>query len=100
MLEIANEDIRKGVPMSKAIRDMGMFPPMVDSMIKIGEESGDLDGILNKSADFYDEEVEVSLQKMTTMLEPIMTVFMAIIIGFIVISMAMPMFDMVNTIQI
>jgi type IV pilus assembly protein PilC len=69
-------------------------------MLKVGEESGSLDEILTKTADFYDEEAEVSLQNMTTMLEPIMTVFMAIIIGFIVISMAMPMFDMVNTIQI
>lgn len=96
----AKEDVRKGVPLSRTIREMNVFPPMVDSMLKVGEESGSLDEILTKTADFYDEEVEVSLQKMTTMLEPIMTVLMAIIIGFIVISMAMPMFDMVNTIQI
>lgn len=96
----AKEDVRKGVPLSRTIKEMNVFPPMVDSMLKVGEESGSLDEILTKTADFYDEEVEVSLQKMTTMLEPIMTVFMAIIIGFIVISMAMPMFDMVNTIQI
>lgn len=100
MLEIANEDIRKGVPMSKAIKYMEMFPPMVDSMIKVGEESGALDDILYKTADFYDEEVEVSMEKMVTMLEPILIVLMAIIIGFIVIAMAMPMFDMVNTIEI
>lgn len=96
----AKEDVRKGVPLSRTIKEMNVFPPMVDSMLKVGEESGSLDEILTKTADFYDEEVEVSLQKMTTMLEPIMTVLMAIIIGFIVISMAMPMFDMVNTIQI
>ncbi|SHD77189.1 type II secretion system F family protein [Schnuerera ultunensis] len=99
-LNQAKEDIRKGIPMSRTIKDIGLFPPMVDSMIKIGEESGALDDILYKTADFYDEEVEASLQKMTTLLEPILIVFMALIIGFIVIAMAMPMFDMVNTIEI
>ncbi len=98
-LEMVKEDIRKGIPMSKTIKSMEIFPPMVDSMIKIGEESGALDDILYKTADFYDEEVESSMEKMTTMLEPILIVFMAIIIGFIVISMAMPMFEMINTIQ-
>lgn len=98
-LGIAKEDIRKGIPMSRTIKDMNLFPPMVDSMIKVGEESGALDDILYKTADFYDEEVEASMQKMTTMLEPVLIVFMAAIIGFIVIAMAMPMFDMVNTIE-
>ena len=67
-------------------------------MIKIGEESGSLGSMLNKTADFYDEEVEASLQRLTTLLEPIMIIVMAFIIGFIVIAMAMPIFDMVNTI--
>lgn len=97
-LEIASEDIRKGVSLSRTIREVGVFPPMVDSMMKIGEESGALDDILYKTADFYDEEVEVALQKMTALMEPLMLVVMALVIGFIVISMALPMFDMVNTI--
>lgn len=92
------EQIRKGIPLSRAIKDVGVFPPMVDSMIKIGEESGSLDDILSKTADFYDEEVEVALHKMTTLLEPIMIVGMALVIGFIVIAMYLPMFDLVNTI--
>lgn len=98
-LKLVEEDIRKGVPLSRTIKDMKLFPPMVDSMVKVGEESGTLDEILYKTADFYDEEVEVSLQRMTTMLEPILIVLMSIIIGFIVIAMAMPMFEMVNTIE-
>ncbi len=97
-LQLAKEDIRKGVPMSKTIRDIEIFPPMVDSMIGIGEESGALDDILYKTADFYDEEAEASMEKMTTLLEPILIVFMAIIIGFIVVSIAMPMFDIYDTI--
>lgn len=97
-MEKTTEDVRKGVSLSRAISEVGVFPPMVDSMIKIGEESGTLDDILYKTADFYDEEVEVALQKLTTLMEPVMLVLMAIVIGFIVIAMAMPMFDMVNTI--
>ena len=92
------DDVRGGTTLSKAISDIEVFPVMVKSMIKIGEESGNLDEILNKTADFYDDEVEASLQKMTALIEPIMMVVMAIIIGFIVIAIAMPMFDMVNTI--
>ncbi|WP_234978603.1 type II secretion system F family protein [Anaerosalibacter sp. Marseille-P3206] len=98
-LERGIEDIKKGVSLSSTIRAIGVFPPMVYSMINVGEESGSLDEILLKTADFYDEEVETSLEKMTTMLEPILIVIMAFIIGFIVIAMAMPMFDMVNTIE-
>lgn len=97
-IQLAREDIRKGVPMSKTIRDIEIFPPMVDSMIGIGEESGALDDILYKTADFYDEEAEASMEKMTTLLEPILIVFMAIIIGFIVVSIAMPMFEIYDTI--
>ncbi len=98
-LENAKEEVKRGVPLSRTIKDTGIFPPMLDSMIKIGEESGALDDILNRSADFYDEEVEVALQKMTELMQPIMIVVMAAIVGFIVISIALPMFDMVNTIQ-
>ena len=92
------DNIRKGVPLSRTIKDVGIFPPMVDSMVKIGEESGELDDLLYKTADFYDDEVEVALQKMTTLIEPILIVGMAVVIGFIVIAMALPMFDVVNTI--
>ena len=73
---------------------------MVVSMINIGEQSGSLDEILDKTANFYDEEVEVSLQKMVTLLEPLMIVIMAIVIGVIVIAMILPMFNMMNTIKI
>lgn len=92
------EQIRKGVPLSRSIKDIGVFPPMVDSMIKIGEESGALDDILLKTADFYDEEVEAALHKMTTLIEPVLIVGMAVVIGFIVIAMYLPMFDMMQTI--
>ncbi len=97
-LEEGIGNIQKGDSLSGTIKKIGIFPPIVYSMVNIGEESGSLDEILLRTADFYDEEVEVSLDKMTTMLEPILIIIMAFIIGFIVIAMAMPMFDMVNTI--
>ncbi len=99
-LEEVKEDVRKGIPLSRTIKNIAVFPPMVDSMIKVGEESGALDDILNKSADFYDEEVETSLQKMTELIQPIMVVIMALVVGFVVVAIALPMFEMVNTIQI
>ncbi|KAB3527593.1 type II secretion system F family protein [Alkaliphilus serpentinus] len=92
------EDVRKGAPLSKPIRNSGFFPPMLDSMLQIGEESGALDDILEKTANFYDDEVETAIQKMTGLLEPLMIVFMALIIGAIVIAMLLPMFDMISTI--
>jgi len=92
------EDIRRGVPLSRMIKDIEIFPPMVDSMVRIGEESGALDDILLKTADFYDEEVDAALTRLTSMLEPLMIVFMALIIGFIVIAMYLPMFEVINTI--
>jgi type IV pilus assembly protein PilC len=93
------DSVRKGVSLARTVKDVGVFPPMVDSMIKIGEESGSLYDMLTKTADFYDEEVQTSLQKLTSMLEPIMLVVMGFIIGFIVIAMYLPMFDMMKTVQ-
>lgn len=95
----AKEDVRKGLALSQPLRQQGVFPPMVHNMIKIGEDSGAIEEILDKTADFYDEEVDTAVSRMTTLLEPIMIVIMGIIIGFIVIAMLMPMFDMVKTVQ-
>lgn len=93
------ENIRKGVSLSRTVKEVGIFPPMVDSMVKIGEESGSLDDMLYKTADFYDEEVEASIQRLTSMIEPLMIMVMGSIIGFIAISMYLPMFDMMKTVQ-
>lgn len=95
----AREDVRKGSSLSYSIKNQNIFPPMVHYMIKIGEESGEIEEILDKTADFYDEEVENTIQKLVTMIEPIMIVLMAAIIGFIMLAMITPMFDMVNTVQ-
>jgi type IV pilus assembly protein PilC len=72
---------------------------MVDSMIKIGEESGSLDDVLRKTADFYDDEVDAAISKMTSLMEPLLIVVMAVVIGAVVISIALPMFTMFDTIS-
>jgi len=95
----AKEEVRKGLDLSVPLRELRVFPPMVDSMIRVGEESGTLDDVLERIADFYDNEVEAAIQSMTSLLEPIMIVIMALIIGSIVIAMVLPMFDMINTVQ-
>ena len=94
----AREDVRKGMSLSVPIRRCGFFPPMVPSMIEIGEASGSLDEILEKTAGIYDEEVELEVQRLLSLMEPLLIVFMALIVGFIVISMMLPMFGMLQTI--
>lgn len=88
------EEVVKGSGLSGPIRECGIFPEMLSSMVTIGEETGQLDEILNKTADFYDEEVEQAIIATTSLLEPILIVVMGVIIGFIVISVMLPMFDM------
>lgn len=94
------DEIRKGTSLSVPIKRMGIFPPMVASMINIGEESGSLDEILESTANYYDDEVETSVAKLTAMIEPLMIVVMAVVIGSIVVAMILPMFDMMSTIKV
>lgn len=90
------ERVLKGESLSEPIRDVGIFPLMLSSMIKIGEESGSLDGILEKTADFYDEELDRTIEALSTIIEPIMLIVMGIIVGFLIISILLPMFEMYN----
>lgn len=93
------EDVKKGITLSSLLKKIGIFPPMMVSMVGIGEESGALEEMLDRAADFYDEELETAITRLVQLLEPAMIVFMAVVIGFIVISMLLPMFDMFQTIQ-
>lgn len=94
----SKEEVKKGVSLSDPLRRYNIFQPMVISMIKIGEDSGSLDEILSVTANFYDEEVDTAVNKLTTVVEPIMLVIMAVIVGFIVVGMVLPMFDMFNVV--
>ena len=84
----------RGDGLSSPIRENDIFPKMLSSMIKIGEESGSLEEILNKTADFYDDEVEQAIQTTTSLIEPLLIVVMGVVIGTIVISIMLPMFNM------
>ena len=99
-LELVKENVKNGIAFSESIKDAEIFEPIVYYMIRVGEESGTLDKLLYKTAEYFDEEVENIMQRITTLVEPILIVFMALIIGFIVMSMVMPMLDMINNIQI
>ncbi len=93
-IEESAEKVSKGVPLSKPINDMGIFPPMIVQMLKIGEDTGELETILDNVADFYDSEVETGVKQLTTLIEPIIIVFLASVVGFIVLSVVQPMFEM------
>lgn len=90
------EQLMKGGGLSEPLIKAGFFPPMLCSMIKIGEESGALDDILDKTADFYDDELDTAIQKLTSIIEPLMILIMGVVIGSMVISILLPMFDMYN----
>lgn len=87
------DKVTRGDSLYSSMKESEIFPPMLYSMIKIGEETGSLDDILNKTADFYDEELESIIQASVAMLEPILIVVMGLMIGFIVLSVMVPMFD-------
>lgn len=93
------EDVRKGMDLATAIKKADIFPSMLYSMISIGQESGSLEEILNKTANFYDEEVETSIKTMTTLIEPIMIMAMGLIVGGIVSAIMLPMFKILKTIS-
>lgn len=90
----ARVEIRKGTSLSRSIRDITEFPPMIYAMVSIGEESGTLDTILERAADYFEDEADAATAKMVSALEPVMIIIMAIIVGLVVGGIAMPIFTM------
>jgi type IV pilus assembly protein PilC len=90
----ARESVKEGERIATQLKKSNVFPPMVVQMVAIGEETGNLDAMLNKIADFYDQEVDNAVKALTSMIEPIIIVVMGIVIGFIVIAMFLPMFEL------
>ncbi len=97
-LEHAKYETQKGTSLSRAVAQIGFFDPMIISMMTIGEETGAMDTVLHKAANFFDEESEYSIQKLVSMIEPMMIILIAVVVGFIVISVALPMFSMMGNI--
>lgn len=98
-LTVTKEDVRKGMSLSRSLLKTSSLPPMVHSMVGIGEESGTIEDMLTKCADYYDNEVENSIQKLVTLLEPLLIIVMGGIVGFIIIAMILPILDIYGSIQ-
>jgi len=92
------KSVEEGKTISEPLKQTDVFPPMVVQMIAVGEQTGALDTMLSKIADFYEDEVDEATQNLLALLEPVMILFLGIVIGGIVISMYMPMFDLVSKI--
>jgi type IV pilus assembly protein PilC len=95
----SRSSIAGGDTIAQPLQKSKVFPPMVISMIAVGEQTGGLDEMLSKIADFYDEEVDAAVSNLLSLLEPIMIVFLGVIVGGMVVAMYLPIFDMINAVQ-
>jgi len=91
--------IAGGETISGPLKESGAFPPMVVQMINVGEQTGGLDEMLDKIADFYDDEVDTAVQALLSVLEPIMIIFLGVVVGGMIVAMYLPIFDMINAIE-
>ena len=91
--------IAGGDTIAAPLQKSAVFPPMVISMIAVGEQTGGLDEMLSKIADFYDEEVDAAVSGLLSLLEPVMIVFLGVVVGGMVVAMYLPIFDMINAVQ-
>ena len=91
--------VTAGKTLAEPLKASGVFPPMVIQMISVGEQTGALDAMLSKIADFYDDEVDVAVSSMTALLEPIMIVVLGVLIGGLVVAMYLPIFKLVTLVK-
>ena len=90
-LDNAKSDVAMGTPLSETLRSSNVFPPLVYQMLSIGEESGNTEGMLERIADYYEEESEMATQQLMAMLEPAIIILMAVVVGTIIMAIMMPM---------
>ena len=91
--------MERGQGIAEPLKISGEFPLDTIQMISVGEESGDLDGMLNKISDFYDLSVGYTIKRMSAIIEPLFLVIMGVMVGFIMASMLLPIFDMVGMLR-
>jgi type IV pilus assembly protein PilC len=91
--------VHEGVPIAQPLIDSDVFPPMVSQMVKIGEETGELEKMLGKIADFYEDEVDAAVQSLTSIIEPLMMIGVGLMVGVIIISMYLPMFKLLSLVK-
>jgi type IV pilus assembly protein PilC len=93
------QKVHEGVPIAQPLIENPVFPPMVSQMVKIGEETGELEKMLTKIADFYEEEVDAAVGSLTSIIEPLMMIGVGIMVGIILIAMYLPMFKMLHLVS-
>src|SRR5205823_14113246 len=91
--------VHEGVPIATPRIESDIFPPMVSQMVKIGEETGELEKMLGKIADFYEDEVDAAISSLTSIVEPIMMIGVGAMVGVIIISMYLPMFKLLSLVK-
>ncbi len=96
---VVRERVHQGVPIAIPLEEEKIFPPMVSQMVRVGEETGELEKMLGKIADFYEDEVDSSIATLTSVIEPLMMIGVGMVVGVIIISMYMPMFKLLTLIQ-
>jgi general secretion pathway protein F len=94
MIEDASKEVGKGQTLGSALAKGEILPDLTIQMIQVGEQSGELEAMLNKIADVFENEVELSIMRMTSLLEPVMILVMGIIVGLIVLAICLPIFEM------
>ncbi len=95
----AKEQVMRGVPLSKPLKSCGLFPSMVVHMVAIGEETGNIEAMLENVANYYEEDVQLATEQMMTILEPAIIVVMAVVVGFLVIAILSPMFTLYDALS-
>ncbi|MEZ5098421.1 MAG: type II secretion system F family protein [Thermoleophilia bacterium] len=93
------EKVQQGIPIAVPLEEADIFPPMVSHMVRVGEETGELEKMLGKVADFYEDEVDTSINSLTSIIEPIMMIGVGLMVGIIIISMYMPMFKLLTLVK-
>jgi type IV pilus assembly protein PilC len=91
--------IQNGESIAKPLTESQIFPPMVTRMVDVGERVGSLESMLSKIADFYEDQVDATVAGLTSLIEPLLIVFLGVVVGFIVIAMFMPLFTMIEHIK-
>jgi type IV pilus assembly protein PilC len=93
------QKVHEGVPIAQPLVENEIFPPMVAQMVKIGEETGELEKMLGKIADFYEDEVDAAVGSLSSLVEPIMMIGVGIMVGIVIIAMYLPMFKMLTLVK-
>jgi type IV pilus assembly protein PilC len=98
-LRKVGEEIKRGENLSDALSRFGIFPPLLHQMVTVGENTGKLDEVLGKVSDYYDQEVDYAIKQFSTLIEPMLIMFLAVVVLFFALSIFLPMWDLLHVVQ-